>query len=151
IKRFIGIDLSLIEVQKLLVPLGISYVGEAGEVSVTNNAMESNQKTAFEFSYMFSVPSFRTKDIQREIDLIEEIARIYGYDNIPAQLPPMQASLENKEDILAKDELENLLIAEGFNEVILSSLVSDTSVSESAIKMLNPLSKDYSVLRTSLL
>ncbi|MFM7457642.1 MAG: phenylalanine--tRNA ligase subunit beta, partial [bacterium] len=46
IKRFIGIDLSLIEVQKLLVPLGISYVGEAGEVSVTNNAMESNQKTA---------------------------------------------------------------------------------------------------------
>jgi phenylalanyl-tRNA synthetase beta chain len=120
-------------VQKLLAPLGISYVGES------------------ELSYTFSVPSFRTKDIQREIDLIEEIARIYGYDNIPAQLPPMQASLEVKEDNLAKDELENLLIAEGFNQVILSSLVSDTSVSESAIKMLNPLSKDYSVLRTSLL
>jgi phenylalanyl-tRNA synthetase beta chain len=133
IKRFIGIDLSLIEVQKLLAPLGISYVGES------------------ELSYTFSVPSFRTKDIQREIDLIEEIARIYGYDNIPAQLPPMQASLEVKEDNLAKDELENLLIAEGFNQVILSSLVSDISVSESAIKMLNPLSKDYSVLRTSLL
>ncbi|MBU6197657.1 MAG: phenylalanine--tRNA ligase subunit beta [Cyanobacteria bacterium REEB446] len=133
IKRFIGIDLSFIEVQKLLAPLGISYVGET------------------ELSYTFSVPSFRTKDIQREIDLIEEIARIYGYDNIPAQLPPMQASLEAKEDNLAKDELENLLIAEGFNQVILSSLVSDTSVSESAIKMLNPLSKDYSVLRTSLL
>jgi phenylalanyl-tRNA synthetase beta chain len=133
IKRFIGIDLSLIEVQKLLAPLGISYVGES------------------ELSYTFSVPSFRTKDIQREIDLIEEIARIYGYDSIPAQLPPMQASLEVKEDNLAKDELENLLIAEGFNQVILSSLVSDTSASESAIKMLNPLSKDYSVLRTSLL
>jgi phenylalanyl-tRNA synthetase beta chain len=133
IKRFIGIDLSLIEVQKLLAPLGISYVGETGEAAI------------------FSVPSFRTKDIQREIDLIEEIARIYGYDNIPAQLPPMQASLEAKEDNIAKEELENLLIAEGFNQVILSSLVSDTSVSESAIKMLNPLSKDYSVLRTSLL
>jgi phenylalanyl-tRNA synthetase beta chain len=133
IKRFIGIDLLLIEVQKLLAPLGISYVGETGEAAI------------------FSVPSFRTKDIQREIDLIEEIARIYGYDNIPAQLPPMQASLEAKEDNIAKEELENLLIAEGFNQVILSSLVSDTSVSESAIKMLNPLSKDYSVLRTSLL
>ena len=133
IKRFIGIDLSLTEVQKLLAPLGISYVGETSEAAI------------------FSVPSFRTKDIQREIDLIEEIARIYGYDNIPAQLPPMQASLEVKEDNLAKDELENLLIAEGFNQVILSSLVSDISVSESAIKMLNPLSKDYSVLRTSLL
>jgi phenylalanyl-tRNA synthetase beta chain len=133
IKRFIGIDLSLLEVQKLLAPLGISYVGETGEAAI------------------FSVPSFRTKDIQREIDLIEEIARIYGYDNIPAQLPPMQASLEAKEDNIAKEELENLLIAEGFNQVILSSLVSDTSVSESAIKMLNPLSKDYSVLRTSLL
>jgi phenylalanyl-tRNA synthetase beta chain len=133
IKRFIGIDLSLIEVQKLLAPLGISYVGETCEAAI------------------FSVPSFRTKDIQREIDLIEEIARIYGYDNIPAQLPPMQASLEAKEDNIAKEELENLLIAEGFNQVILSSLVSDTSVSESAIKMLNPLSKDYSVLRTSLL
>jgi phenylalanyl-tRNA synthetase beta chain len=133
IKRFIGIDLLLIEVQKLLAPLGISYVGETGEAAI------------------FSVPSFRTKDIQREIDLIEEIARIYGYDNIPAQLPPMQASLEAKEYNIAKEELENLLIAEGFNQVILSSLVSDTSVSESAIKMLNPLSKDYSVLRTSLL
>jgi phenylalanyl-tRNA synthetase beta chain len=151
IKRFIGIDLSLIEVQKLLAPLGISYVGEIDQASATSNAGESNQKMAFELSYTFSVPSFRTKDIQREIDLIEEIARIYGYDNIPAQLPPMQASLETKEDNVAKDELENLLIAEGFNQVILSSLVSDTSVSESAIKMLNPLSKDYSVLRTSLL
>ena len=151
IKRFIGIDLSLTEVQKLLAPLGISYVGEIDQTSATSNAGESNQKTAFELSYIFSVPSFRTKDIQREIDIIEEIARIYGYDNIPAQLPPMQASLETKEDNLAKDELENLLIAEGFNQVILSSLVSDTSVSESAIKMLNPLSKDYSVLRTSLL
>lgn len=151
IKRFIGIDLSLIEVQKLLAPLGISYVGEIDQASATSNVGESNQKTAFEISYTFSVPSFRTKDIQREIDLIEEIARIYGYDNIPAQLPPMQASLEVKEDNIAKDELENLLIAEGFNQVILSSLVSDTSVSESAIKMLNPLSKDYSVLRTSLL
>jgi phenylalanyl-tRNA synthetase beta chain len=120
-------------VQKLLAPLGISYVGETGEAAI------------------FSVPSFRTKDIQREIDIIEEIARIYGYDNIPAQLPPMQASLEAKEDNIAKEELENLLIAEGFNQVILSSLVSDTSVSGSAIKMLNPLSKDYSVLRTSLL
>jgi phenylalanyl-tRNA synthetase beta chain len=138
-------------VQKLLAPLGISYVGEIDQATAISNAGESNQKMAFELSYTFSVPSFRTKDIQREIDLIEEIARIYGYDNIPAQLPPMQASLEAKEDNVAKDELENLLIAEGFNQVILSSLVSDTSVSESAIKMLNPLSKDYSVLRTSLL
>jgi phenylalanyl-tRNA synthetase beta chain len=138
-------------VQKLLAPLGISYVGEIDQATAISNAGESNQKMAFELSYTFSVPSFRTKDIQREIDLIEEIARIYGYDNIPAQLPPMQASLETKEDNVAKDELENLLIAEGFNQVILSSLVSDTSVSESAIKMLNPLSKDYSVLRTSLL
>ncbi|MFZ4084185.1 MAG: phenylalanine--tRNA ligase subunit beta [Vampirovibrionia bacterium] len=151
IKRFIGIDLSLTEVQKLLAPLGISYVGEIDQATAISNAGESNQKMAFELSYTFSVPSFRTKDIQREIDLIEEIARIYGYDNIPAQLAPMQASLEAKEDNVAKDELENLLIAEGFNQVILSSLVSDTSVSESAIKMLNPLSKDYSVLRTSLL
>ncbi|MEB3315158.1 MAG: phenylalanine--tRNA ligase subunit beta [Candidatus Melainabacteria bacterium] len=151
IKRFIGIDLSLIEVQKLLAPLGISYLSEIGEVSAISNGVESNQSITSELLYAFSVPSFRTKDIQREIDLIEEIARIYGYDNIPAQLPPMQASLEVKEDNIAKDGLENLLIAEGFNQVILSSLVSDTSVSESAIKMLNPLSKDYSVLRTSLL
>jgi|694.fasta_scaffold00197_42 phenylalanyl-tRNA synthetase beta chain len=151
IKRFIGIDLSLIEVQKLLASLGISYVGEINEVSAVSNGVESNQSIASQLLYIFSVPSFRTKDIQREIDLIEEIARIYGYDNIPAQLPSMQASLEAKEDNIAKEELENLLIAEGFNQVILSSLVSDTSVSELAIKMLNPLSKDYSVLRTSLL
>ncbi len=133
VSRILGLSLGLDEIKDLLSPLGIKARSETQNMAI------------------FEIPSFRTKDILREIDLIEELARIYGYNNIPVQVPPMHSFQEISEDSFAKEDLENLLVAEGFNQVILSSLVSESMVEDLAIKMLNPLSKDYSVLRTSLL
>ena len=45
----------------------------------------------------FSIPSYRTNDISREIDLIEEVARLYGYNNIPAKNPEMLDFQSNKD------------------------------------------------------
>ncbi len=98
------------------------------------------------------VPGFRP-DVEREIDLIEEIARIYGYDNIPTihsmSIPVAQVYDENSFADLARD----YWIGKGFSEIISNSFVK-TLVEEEipkAIAVLNPQSADMVDLRTSLL
>ncbi|MFZ1290600.1 MAG: phenylalanine--tRNA ligase subunit beta [Melioribacteraceae bacterium] len=98
------------------------------------------------------IPTFRN-DIEREIDLIEEIVRIFGLDEIPP-VQKISLSLEKKID---ETEFENLiknkLVALEFNEVISNSLLSDEKIigNTNPIKVLNPQSTEMSTLRTSLL
>ena len=99
-----------------------------------------------------SVPAYRA-DVTREIDVIEEVLRIYGYNKIDA---PQKISFTpvklNKND---QDELENswarALQAQGYFEVMNNSLTAEKYVSDNAVKLLNPLSSDLSFMRTSLL
>ncbi len=98
-----------------------------------------------------SVPAYRA-DVTREIDVIEEILRIYGYNKIDA---PQKISFSAvKLSILDQDELENswarALQSQGFNEVMNNSLCSVTDETD-AVKLLNPLSNDLAFMRTSLL
>ncbi len=98
------------------------------------------------------IPTFRN-DIEREIDLIEEIVRIFGLDEIPP-VQKISLSLDKKID---ETEFENLiknkLVALEFNEVISNSLLSDEKIigNTNPIKVLNPQSTEMSTLRTSLL
>jgi len=110
------------------------------------------------------VPLFRW-DIEREIDLIEEIARIYGYDNIPTSLPGGAPSPERKipfKDIEAR--IRNILIGLGFCEAInfsficgqilnlLSSPATGSScLGEGRVRLQNPLVENHDVMRTSLI
>jgi phenylalanyl-tRNA synthetase beta chain len=108
-----------------------------------------------------SIPSFRV-DIEREIDLVEEIARLNGFENIPttmaiatvsSDLPPRHQRLERR--------LRNLMAAQGFNEVInfsfISPVVFDKLLLEEndprrvTVKLRNPLVEEQSVMRTTLL
>ena len=98
------------------------------------------------------VPSFRP-DIEREIDVIEEIARINGYDDIPT-ISSIQVPMITTTDATAfADEARNTFTALGFYEVITNSLtnVHVPELRDSAIAMLNPQSSDMADLRTSLL
>ncbi len=98
-----------------------------------------------------AVPAYRA-DVTREIDVIEEILRIYGYNKIDApqkiSFSPVKLSLDDQ------DALENswarTLQSNGFNEVMNNSL---TSVKDetNAVKLLNPLSGDLAFMRKSLL
>ena len=98
-----------------------------------------------------SVPAFRA-DVTREIDVIEEILRIYGYNKVEAPkkiaFSPVKLSFDDQ------DALENswarTLQSNGFNEVMNNSL---TSVKDetNAVKLLNPLSGDLAFMRKSLL
>jgi len=102
------------------------------------------------------VPTFRP-DIEREIDLIEEIARRRGYDRIPSELPPMRAPAARRGGIRRiEDEAREAMISAGFSEAINYSFVSGEglrrlSAGEGAVPLRNPLSAEMDVLRTTLL
>ncbi len=109
-------------------------------------------KVLDEDKLLVSVPTFRP-DIEREIDLIEEIARINGYDNIPT-VSKINITLEKKTDETEKDEkIRQAATALGFFEMINNPLQSEKEVkiSGSPVKLANPLSADMEYLRSTLI
>ncbi|MCD6581625.1 MAG: phenylalanine--tRNA ligase subunit beta, partial [Desulfuromusa sp.] len=106
------------------------------------------------------VPSFRP-DIEREVDLIEEIVRLYGYDRIPVTMPAGTADAKTPpvRQLLQKS-LRQTMVAAGFSEAMNYSFVAADSTEKigisaddersSQVKILNPLSEDQVVMRTSL-
>lgn len=105
------------------------------------------------------IPAYRT-DVQREIDVVEEILRVYGYNNIGFNRKT-NASMSNPtrtEDYKIQNQIASQLNALGFHEIMSNSLTTSnyTNLSESLknefnVTMLNPLSSDLSVMRQSLL
>lgn len=109
--------------------------------------------------FKIQVPSFRaTKDVDIEDDLIEEIARVYGYDNIPALLPNLPARLpeENRERFYKHRSRELLSFGLNFDEVCNYSFYSKTDLENCLLdekihlKVLNYLSEDQTHMRISL-
>ncbi|HAB52053.1 MAG TPA: phenylalanine--tRNA ligase subunit beta [Ignavibacteriales bacterium] len=99
-----------------------------------------------------AVPTFRP-DIEREIDLIEEIARIHGYDNIPT-ISKIAVTLHGRVDESEfADQVRDIANSLGFFEMINNPLVSEKLVSyrENPIQILNPQNIDMEFLRNSLL
>jgi phenylalanyl-tRNA synthetase beta chain len=106
-----------------------------------------------------TVPAYRN-DVTREADIIEEILRVYGYNNI-STTEKLNASISNSsrfEDYKLQNIIGDQLAAQGFFEIMSNSLTSPKYVSLSEhlsethnIKMLNPLSNDLGVMRQSLL
>ena len=104
------------------------------------------------------IPKYRF-DVNREIDVIEEILRIFGYNNIdvPKQLSTV-IPINNKSLIDYQNQISDLLSNNGYNETINNSLSKSEYIShiknissESSVNIINPLSKDLNVMRQSLL
>ncbi|MEG1870913.1 MAG: phenylalanine--tRNA ligase subunit beta, partial [Peptostreptococcaceae bacterium] len=107
------------------------------------------------------VPSFRL-DIQEDADILEEIARIYGYDNIPAATLEGNATAGVKTDKQKfMDKIKSNAIAVGLNEILTYSFVSPRGVDKinldsndekrEFVKIINPLGEETSVMRTTLI
>lgn len=97
------------------------------------------------------VPSFRTHDISIPEDIIEEVARIYGYHNLPSEL--MQGSIPNplKDAPFAFEmKIRNILKGWGSTEVYTYSLVPKEYVEKNALKIKNPLGAESEYMRTTL-
>lgn len=98
------------------------------------------------------VPSFRAKDVLDSEDIVEEIARIYGYHNLPSTLPTGKIPAEPQNKQFDFEEIiKNLLSGWGGTEVYTLSLVPKDFVSENALKLKNPLGTESEYLRTSLM
>ncbi|HTY36871.1 MAG TPA: phenylalanine--tRNA ligase subunit beta [Bacteroidota bacterium] len=104
-------------------------------------------------SVKFEVPTYRY-DLEEEIDLIEEVARAYGYDNIETKTRTTVDFSKPLHTGFVQDELRSYLIGAGFNETLTYSLQDRSKgrlSSESAVEVLNPVSAEASVLRTGLI
>ena len=96
-----------------------------------------------------TVPTYRYSDIEREIDLIEEIARIYGYDKFQETLPPRTELGYLGTDELLKRQIRECFRGVGLTELTHSSLCSPTKSEQ--VKIINPVALEYSALRLDLL
>lgn len=136
VNRLIGKEISIQEIRATLTGLGIQIVSE------TTEGME------------LLVPSYKV-DVTREVDIIEEILRIHGYDNvaIPNQIKASLNPGMKPERETVQDQIAELLTANGFMEILTNSLTSlkYSLEPESAVRILNPLSSDLDVMRQSLL
>jgi phenylalanyl-tRNA synthetase beta chain len=105
-------------------------------------------------------PSFRV-DITREADIIEEVARLSGYDNIPVTIPSIRPSEEKEApELVIRDRARSIMTGLGFSEIITYSFISPNAVDilgaheespmRSFVRLMNPLTVDQSVMRTSL-
>jgi phenylalanyl-tRNA synthetase beta chain len=104
----------------------------------------------------FSIPLFRKEDLLREVDLIEEIARIYGYENIPdAGFDQMYYDIKEYDEKSNRfvNDLRSYFISRGFKEIISDTLVDEKHqklFSDDYVKILNPFSNEMNVLRSNL-
>jgi len=135
VSKILGIKIPQVKIKKILIDLGFQV-----------KLKTKNSLNVF-------VPSHR-QDVNLEIDLIEEIARIFGYESIPTTLPQIkpQISLCTRKDDVSR--IKKILFGLGLNEVITYSLVDRASLEgfsqAEPVAIQNPLSNDQEVLRTTL-
>lgn len=111
-------------------------------------------------TFLVKVPTFRV-DVLEEIDLIEEVARLYGYDNIEREPSRFEGSkMPHSPFFVFENEVRKKLIGEGLQEFITCDLIGPTALKvvqgnedlkPNTIKVLNPVSVEQSFLRTSLM
>lgn len=102
-------------------------------------------------------PTWRAQDVTDDVDLIEEIARIYGYHNLPSEIPT--GPIPNSTESILKDaiELKKFLRDIGLTEVITYSIISkklldSTGIKpEAAVELANPLTEEWQFMRPTLL
>jgi phenylalanyl-tRNA synthetase beta chain len=135
VRRILGDELSTLEISRILEHLGFTMLPGG------------------EGTFLVHIPSWRL-DIEREIDIIEELARLHGYDKFPNTLPPFTGEVREQPDAGKDARLRSSLLALGYNEAISLTFISKDEVKRfstaTALELENPLSDEASVMRTSL-
>ncbi len=104
-------------------------------------------KTENPLVWLVTVPSYRYRDLEREIDLIEEVARLYGYDHFTDTLPAQSQVGYLPSSVQIQRQIRANLRGLGLTELVQYSLVSPN---QGEIKIANPLFSEYSALRSNL-
>ena len=96
----------------------------------------------------FNIPSTR-RDLEREIDLIEEYSRFVGYKNF-VEILPLKTLIRNKKELKSYEFIQNFFLNYGFNEVFTNS-IQEKKLQKNQIDITNPLNQEFHSLRTSIL
>lgn len=137
VRRILGNEIETTEVVRILRALGFEIIPEPGE----------------EAEFTVQIPSWRL-DVEREIDLIEEIARLHGYDKFPNTLPSFSGAVIEEPAAKKDSTVRMTLLALGYNEAISQTFISNDDAANFSgipiIELANPLSEEASVMRTSM-
>ena len=132
-------------------------------INVSNEQMlDIFEKLEIKVENGFAIPPFFRQDIEGEADLAEEVLRIYGYDKLKSSLINAESTigLKTKKQSL-QDNLKNLLVDKGLSEIYTYAFINekdldniniasdDQILRKNAIKIKNPLSEDYTIMRTT--
>jgi phenylalanyl-tRNA synthetase beta chain len=144
-------------INEILGPIHSSNPSELKYIS-REKIEEYLKRLNFKFKYdqlkdawQVQIPHLRTEDIVREIDLIEEIGRLHGFNNFLTTLPKISTIGNEDSHYKIRKKVTTCLLNLGLNEFIHYSLVNPTTVLTNEIKLVNPLLVDCSNLRISLL
>ena len=134
VRRILGVEIPPAEIASILGRLGFKVDGVGPEITIT-------------------VPTWRL-DVEREIDLIEEVARIYSYLKIPSTLPSFSGGVVELPAARKQAALRGRLLALGYNESLSSTFIPQEDARAFAqaepVRIANPLSDEASFMRTSL-
>ncbi len=140
---------------EILGPVQISKNNNSGNIS-PGQITEYLKRLGFNFTFTeqklewsVTIPRARMDDLEREIDLIEEIGRLHGFNNFVTNLPNVNNIGQEDFSYQIRKKLTSCFINEGLNELMQYSLVNEGT--ENTISLINPLITDCSSLRTSLL
>ncbi|HEV2690078.1 MAG TPA: phenylalanine--tRNA ligase subunit beta, partial [Bryobacteraceae bacterium] len=137
VHRILGEELDTREIFRILSRLGFDVLPERGG----------------EADFTVQIPSWRL-DVEREIDLIEEIARLHGYDKFANTLPAYAGAVVELPDAAKDTKLRSSLLALGYDEAISLSFIShqdaETFSAVPVVELANPLSEEVSVMRSSM-
>ena len=138
INRIVGVNISLETISQILKHLGFGVYEKKGLFNVV-------------------VPSSRINDIEIEEDVIEEVARVYGYHKIPNVLPTMPTQSyyhQDKSEFYLVQKIKEAFLHWGFNETYTYSMVAESDFEgpiETAVKLKNPLTEDHVYMRKTLI
>jgi phenylalanyl-tRNA synthetase beta chain len=135
VHRILGEKISEFEINRILTRLGFVLTAGGEERPLVH------------------IPSWRL-DVEREIDIIEEIARLHGYDKFANTLPAYSSEVRDLPDARKDEKLRSSLLALGYNETISLTFISKNDAKRfskaAELDLENPLSDEASVMRTSL-
>lgn len=160
VRRILGADIPDGEVQRILRRLGFGLNPGRASAAVASGAVPvgkggAHAAVAEQIADFMVVPPTWRLDVEREVDLIEEVARIYGFDRFPNTLPAFAGAVVEQPHERKDAKLESDLLALGYSQAISITFISrqDAAAFSSAqpVEIANPISEEEEVMRTSML
>ena len=155
VRRNLGIDIASRQIEQILGSLGF-------EITATNNSASADRAPSTPLrsdrddksNFAVQTPTWRL-DVEREIDLLEELARIYGFNKFPNTLPAFVGAVVELPDEPKNAKVRETMLALGYDESISITFISEAEAKTfgrgEPLALANPLSEEAGYMRTSLL